>query len=159
MPLLTILGTPVEFPNASASPQWAPAVIQFAELVTEALQSAVGDFDVSPQVFALQNNVNTNLDLPNLSFSTSEVRSANIVFSVYRETSSGTSYAEGEINIFYNDDLAEWAIQREDNVGNIVDEVLFNITSTGQVQITTTSLSGSSYTGKVGYYAKTLKKE
>jgi len=159
MPIITILGTPVEFPNTGSSPNWAPSVIQFAELVELALQSAVGDFDVPPQVLTLQNNVNSNLDIPNLNFSTQEVRSANITYSVYRETDTSTSWSEGELNVMYNDDLGDWAVQREENVGNITTEVTFNITSTGQLQISTTVLSGTGYTGKIGYYAKALKKD
>lgn len=159
MPLITIQGTPIEFPNSGSSPNWSPAVIEFAQAVEAALQAAIGEFDVPPQVYTLTNNVNSNLNIPNLSFSSQEVRSATIEFAVFRKTNSLKTFAKGRLNIFYDDVAADWAIQREDDVGNITNEVTFSITSSGQIQITTTNLAGSSYTGKISYSAKALPRE
>lgn len=156
---IIIGGTVIQFPVSGSSPNWAPALVEFAQAVEETLQAAVGDFDIPPQVFPLQNVVNTNLALPNLSFSPAEVRSATITFNVYRSTLSNVSFASGTITVMYNDDAGDWAFQREDDVGNVTDEVLFDITSTGQVRITTTALAGTDYSGRVGYYAKALKRE
>jgi hypothetical protein len=59
----------------------------------------------------------------------------------------------------YDDFTTSWYMQREDDVGNITTEAVFNITTTGQVQITTTTLAGSDYSGTISFYAKTNEKE
>jgi len=158
MPTITISGTPIEFPNTATSPDWSESVIQFAEAVELALQSAIGEFDVPPQVFTLPNNVNTNLDLPNLSFSTTEVRSVTIEFAVFRSTDSNITEAKGRLNMLFDDDSNNWLLQREDDVGNITSEVTFNVTNQGQVQISTTSLVGTNYQGVISYSAEALQK-
>lgn len=159
MPTIVIQNTPIEFPNSGSSPNWAPAVIEFAQAVEEALSAAVGDYDVSPQVYTLINNANTDLEVPNLTFSITEVRSATIEFSVYRETNTNKSFAKGRLNLFYDDDAASWAVQREDDIGNVTDEVTFDITPSGQVRISTETLAGSGYSGTISYSAKALTKE
>lgn len=155
---ITIAGTPIEFPSTAQSPDWSEAIIQFAEAVELALQSAIGEFDVPPQVFTLSNNVNTNLDLPNLSFSTTEVRSVTVEFAVFRSTDSNITEAKGRLNMLFDDDSSTWLVQREDDVGNITSEVTFNVTNQGQVQISTTSLAGTNYQGVISYSAEALQK-
>lgn len=158
MPTITISGTPIEFPSTGNSPDWSPAVIQFAEAVESALLSAIGVADVPPQLFTLLDNVNTNLDLPNLSFSTTEVRSVTIDFSVRRSTLLHVTEAKGRLNLLFDDETDVWLVQREDDIGNITSEVTFNVTNQGRVQINTTFLPGLEYQGSISYSAKALQK-
>ena len=65
---IVIQGTVIEFPTSGESPNWAPAIVEFAEAVEAALQSVLGDFDVFPQTFILSNNANSNLNIPNLNY-------------------------------------------------------------------------------------------
>lgn len=159
MPRIIIQNTPIEFPSSGQSPNWSPAVITFAQAVETALQAAIGDFDVSPQVLVLSNNVNTNLDIPNLSFSNSEVRSASIDISVWRKTDSSKQFCKTKLNIFYDDVMNDWAVEREDDVGNTTTEITFDITPSGQVRVSTTSISGPNYSGTISYSAKALQKD
>jgi len=159
MPIITIQNTPIAFPNTGTSPSWSPAVIQFAEAVEVALSAAIGDFDVPPQVYTLSSNANANLNIPNLSFDSESVRSITIEYALYRTTVSSNTYAKGRLNIMYDDFTTSWYMQREDDIGNITTEATFNITTAGQVQITTTTLAGSDYSGTISFYAKTNEKE
>ena len=147
---INIKGTPIEFPSTGESPNWAPAVIEFAQAVENAILSAVGPYDIPPQVFNLTSDTNTNLDVTDLNFPTSAVRSAYIKYSVIRIGSSTVTEA-GNIMTVY--DGSSWTLTR-DYVGDANCE--FNITTTGQVQITTSTLSG--YTsGKVSFSAQALE--
>ena len=133
---INIKGTPIEFPSTGESPNWAPAVIEFAQAVENAILSAVGPYDIPAQVFNLTSDTNTNLDVTDLNFPTSAVRSAYIKYSVIRIGSSTVTEA-GNIMTVYNG--SSWLLTR-DYVGDAGCE--FNITSSGQVQITTSTLSG-----------------
>lgn len=153
--IVTIQGTEIEFPTAGESPNWGPAIVEFAQAVEDALAASLGDFDVFPQTFILTQNANTNLDIPNLNFPIDEVRSAFITYSVYRSTATNSSFDSGEMVIIYDSLNTTWYLQRE-SVGNSDTDITFNITSAGQIQITTTSLSGTGYSGRIAFSAQAL---
>lgn len=149
---ITISGNVIPFPTSGQDPNWAPAVTEFAQAVEEALSSVTGQFDVSPQVYTMIANVNTNVDLPNLSFSTTNVRGAFIEYTVYRTTAApALAYEAGNIMVIYNG--SSWEIS-QDYVGD--GDISFNITNTGQVQFSSTALTGSGHSGKIGYKATAL---
>lgn len=157
MPTITIKGTPINFPDSGTSPNWAPAVIQFAQAVADALSLLVGTADVTPQNFTIDSfNPVTNQDLPNLQFSTSIVRAAFIRYSVYRNTSTTTVAESGIMIIVYNPANPtnnKWELIR-DFTGDA--QIDFNITDTGQVQFTTQTLGGLSHNGKIAFAAQAL---
>ncbi len=154
---LNINGSIVEFPSSAQSPNWAPAVIQFAELVALALSSVVGPFDVVPQIFTLDSyNPGTNISVNNLAFPTSSVRSAIITYNVHRTTSDGSVSESGEIEIVYDVDNPtnnKWEIAQE-RVGDA--SISFTITDAGQVQFSTSTLSGTDHSGQLAFSAKAL---
>jgi hypothetical protein len=157
---ITINGTVVSLPVSSASPNWAPAIIQAFQLIEAALQGVSGTFDIAPQVLDISafNNA-TDEDVTGLTFATSAVRSAVITYFVYRETDSANASESGQIFIDYNDNRSlneKWAISRE-AVGD--GEITFSITDTGQVQFSTDALSGSNHVGSIGFFAKTIEQE
>ena len=154
--VINIQGQVIDFPTSGQDPSWAPAIVQFAQAVEDALRAAIGDFDVFPQTFILTNNANTNLEIPNLNFPIAEVRSAFIQYSVYRSTDSNSSYDAGDITVIYDTLTATWHLQRE-SVGNSDTDISFDITGTGQVRIPTTSLSGTNYSGRIAFAARALK--
>jgi hypothetical protein len=148
--IITIQGTPIEFPSSGESPNWAPAVIEFAQSVENAILSAVGPYDIAPQVFNLVNEINTNTDITDLNFPTSAVRAGFIKYSVIRIGSS-TVVESGNIVVVY--DGSSWTLSR-DYIGDA--DCTFNITSAGQVQITTPALTGYG-SGKVSFSAQALQ--
>jgi len=153
---VTINGTTIQFPTSGDSPNWAPAVTEFAQLVEGALNSFVGPFDIPPQVFIMTTNANTNVNLPNLAFPTSTVRGAIISYSVYRSTNTVTVSQTGELIVNYNPTNPignKWEIS-DSFVGDA--QTVFNITDVGQIQFSTTLIAGINYTGTVTYQAKAI---
>jgi hypothetical protein len=147
---IIIQGTPIEFPSSGESPNWAPAVIEFAQATQQALLSAVGPYDIAPQVYNLLSNENTDLDITGLSFPTAVVRAGYINYSVIRTGTTEILDEAGTIVVVY--DGSAWTLTR-DYVGDA--DCTFEITNTGQVQLTTPSLTG--YTsGSISFSAKTL---
>jgi len=160
MPTIIIQGTPIEFPDSDQSPNWAPAVIQFAQAVESALSIAVGTFDVSPQVMNIDAyNPGTNVNINNLSFSTTQVRGAFIQYTVYRNTSTTTVVEGGTIEIAYNPDGPvnnKWEISRV-RTGDA--SITFSITDVGQMQFSTSTLGGIDHVGRLSYEAKALEQD
>lgn len=116
---------------------------------------SVGDFDVAPQVYTMVANLNTNVSLPNLSFPTAQVRAAFINYSVFRTTDApATAYEAGVLTVVFNSTTSTWEIIRGPYAGD--GQITFSITNGGQVQFSTTALSGSNHVGMISYTAKTL---
>lgn len=159
MPDITINGTVVSLPASSASPNWAPAILQAFSLIEAALAGVSGSFDISPQVLDISAfDTATDQTLTGLSFSTSAVRSAVITYYVYRDSSTASDKSEsGQILIDYNADRAsnqKWSLQQE-CVGNA--SISFSITDAGQFTFTTTTIGGITHVGYIGFFAKTLE--
>lgn len=160
MPVIIIKGTPVNFPDSGASPNWAPAVIEAVEALADAVNSVTATFDVSPQVQNIDaNNSSTNVNINNLSFPPTDVRAAIIFYSVSRVTEDsgppdGQEVSEeGIIEISYNgsDPVTEkWEIVRSYQRDA---QITFSITDLGQVQFSTTPLTGINHTGILSYRA------
>lgn len=161
MPTITISGTPIDFPNDSAAPDWAPAVIQFAESVEVALQGVAGAFDVSPQVMSINayNTPSAGADITGLSFSVTAVRAVEIQIATYRTTLTvaNSVYEYSTLNLVYNafnSPGSLWEISRE-GVGNA--HINFLVSDAGQVSfIIVDAVAGSAYTGLLSYSAKAL---
>ena len=157
MPLITISGTPIEFPDTAQSPDWSTAVILFAQTVADSINAVKGPYDVSTQPFTIDAYPsNSNVTLTNLAFSPSVVRAAYIKYSVYRTTSL-TSVAEtGQIVIVYNSANPpnnKWEIAKE-RVGDA--SIDFSISDVGQFYFTTHSLGGTSHQGTIIFGANAL---
>jgi len=157
---ITIQGTVIDFPASADSPNWAPAVTLFAQLTADALSTAVGTFDVSPQVLNIDSsNPISNASVPNLTFSTSDVRAAFIRYSVSRQTSTTTVVECGEIRVVYNANgpvSNKWEID-QNRTGNA--NISFSITDNGQVQYSTTALGGINHVGRLTYEARALQQD
>lgn len=162
--------TPIDFPSSAQSPNWAPALIEFAQNVESALSGIVGPYDISPQVIDIENDgaehaIQVAGGGTSLSFPTSTVRAANIRYSVYRNNTALNSHAEtGVLSIVYNTQSDTWEMQRE-FVGNVTpvgtsgstsSGITFRIDNNGQVYYTASTLSSPGYTGKLSFAAQTL---
>lgn len=158
MPNITIGGTVIQFPDSGTSPNWAEPVINFAEAVQNVLSGVFGPFDVSTQSFSLDSfNPASNINIPNLVFSTNSVRGAFIKYVIFRTTSINTAYEIGQLNIVYNPNGPsgnKWEVGRQ-TIGD--GQVTFTVTDSGQVQISTLAMAGVNHTGKITYLAQALQ--
>lgn len=163
MPLINIAGTQIQFPDSATSPNWAEPVVQFAEAVAAALSAVSGPFDISPQVYDMVASVNTNVDIPNLSFPPSEVRSSTITYAIFRDPDTAISgnivVESGTIIITYSDDalVGEKWIKTRQYEGDA--SVTFSVTDVGQVQFSSTSIGSGTHEGRITYSAKSLLRE
>jgi len=150
---ITIRGTPIDFPTSGESPDWAPAIVEFAQAVKEALTISSGPYDIPEQNFILTDNeISSFLSIDNLSFSTAAVRAAFVKYTVYRKLDSTVKTESGSLLVNYND--TAWEMSR-DFVGDALCD--FEIDSTGQIKIKTTLIAGvGSYEGVVTFSAQAL---
>ena len=160
MPIITINSQVIEFPDSGASPNWAPAVIQFAQAVADAIALAGGTYDVAPQSYTIDAfNSATNVDIPALSFPTSAVRAVFIRYSVFRSTDSTSAYEAGDLITMYNPNNGigvKWALSQGNITGSGA-QITFNVTDTGQFQFSTTALAGANHAGKIVFEARSLE--
>lgn len=160
--VITIAGTPVQFPSSGQDPNWAPAVIQFAELVSNALSGIVGPFDVPPQAQdlsgALFNPTVSPVDISALSFPTSQVRAVFVKYAIYRTATSPTTsvHEAGDITAVYDPNgptNGKWEVTRESD-GNAL--VTFNVTDTGQFQLSLDQIGSTNHIAKIVFSAVAL---
>ena len=157
--IINIKGTQITFPTSGESPDWAPAVVEFAQAVENAILSAVGVYDVPPQAVELTSD-NTTLDITNLNFPTSAVRSAYIKYSLifFDSLSNCISSETGNI-IVYNDET-QWLLTR-DYVNSVAEtgcDFTITNTPTAQLQVIIPVIPGFS-SGKISFSAQTLPKD
>ena len=165
---ITIGDTIIQFPNTGASPNWAPAIIQFAQLVGIQLQSISSPFDVAPTVQVLTSNINVGIPLTgngaNLAFPHGSVRSYNFTYAVYQDSTGAgaTSIATtGNVIGVYNSTITAWTIQHE-YAGSVQSNgqpwVTFDMDTNDQLLLTTVGIPGATYdstSSTISYSAKT----
>lgn len=167
MSTITIQGTPIDFPDVAESPDWAEAVIDFAEAVEDALSGVAGAHDVAPQVMNIDgyDTAGAGANITNLTFSTSAVRAViiNIAVSRVSTTASPTTYTElSVLHCVYNATNSvgqKWEITRE-RTGDA--KITFAMSDTGVVSFVIRSVAdgtgvlGGTVTGILSYSAKAL---
>jgi len=147
----------IVFPESGASPNWAPAMVEFAQAVEDALATVTGGFDVAPQLQSIDSsNPGVDVDITALTFSPLDVVKATIEYAVFRSTTTSQVAEGGILEIVYNSTnpaTNKWEITR-DFAGD--GQISFSITDAGQIQYTTTTISGSSHTGFISFRASSV---
>lgn len=160
---IIISGTVIDFPSSAQSPNWAPALIEFAQTVESALSGVVGTYDVPVQTIEI-NNAGIPTDIAALSFPTNLVRSATVQYAYLRKTSSALEHETGTLTVLSSE--VGWSVQREfagdttpveNPAGTISSGLMFYINSTGQISYDASILAGTSYQGKLTFSAKALE--
>ncbi|NDC95538.1 hypothetical protein EBZ38_05890 [bacterium] len=155
--VITIQGTVIEFPSSGQSPNWAPAVIEFAQAVEQALLSSVGPYDVPPQAIDITNAASST-PITALSFPTSVVRSVDIRYSIFRKTDTPSSeeIEAGSMTLAYDSVSSTWSLERDFTGNTDGKTVTFTVDSVGQVFYTSSNLAGTNYSGKLSFAAQAL---
>lgn len=160
---IVIKGTRINLPSSGASPLWSPAIIEAFQALADAVNTFAGSFDVPPQTQSIDAfNPGTSIDIDNLVFPSSEVRSATVFYTVYRKTTDsgppdGVELVEaGTLELAYNNSRAvseKWEIGRM-GIGDA--SIDFAVTDLGQVQFTTQPITGINHTGIVSFRALSI---
>lgn len=151
---ITIQNKPISFPESGTSPNWAPAVIAFAEAVEAALAGLTGGYDVAPQTQNIDAaNPLTDIDITALSFPPVDVRAVTIYYAVTRQTDSAEVAEGGTIEMVYNGSNPngnKWEIVNT-HAGEA--KIEFSVTDTGQLRYSTEAIAGINHTGKITFRA------
>lgn len=160
MPTITINSQVIDFPDSAESPNWAPALIQFALAVEGALAIAVGTYDVPPQAFTIDAyNSATDIDITNLSFPISAVRAVFVRYAIYRTTDSTNVYEAGDMIAMYNPNNTvgeKWTLSQGNKTG-VDGQITFKVTDNGQFRFDSTPITGSNHAGKIIFEARSLE--
>ena len=160
MSTITVKGPVIDLPTSGSDPNWAPAIIESIEALADAVNSVAATYDVPPQAQNIDaNNSSTNVDLNNLSFPSADVRAVTIYYTVYRKTDpsgppDGQELTEaGTLELNYN--ASNPSTEKWETVRTFQGEsqITFLTTDLGQVQFSTTALTGINHTGIVSYRA------
>ena len=163
MSVITVKGTRINLPASAAAPNWSPAIIEAFQALADAVNTFAGSFDIPPQTQSIDAfNPGTSVDIDNLVFPPSEVRSATIYYTVFRKTTDsgpadGQELVEaGSLVIDYNNsrpNSQKWEMGRE-GIGDA--KIDFYVTDLGQLQFTTQTIAGIDHTGIVSYRALSI---
>lgn len=106
---------------------------------------------VSQTSFTIANNQSSAANITGLLFSPTLFRSVKIEYALYRQTdTAGSARAQmGQLRFVYNTQAASWFVS-DDFAGQDAG-VTFSITSSGQIQYTSTDISGTNYSGNLKY--------
>lgn len=151
---LTVGSDTFEYPEDGSDPGWGGEATDWAEAITDRLQSISNASDISATQIDILNNVSGQL-IPGLVLNPVTVRGATIPYAVYRTVaSSGPDYSEvGEILTAYQTLAAtgsKWLVSQQ-VVGDA--GISFSIDDSGQVRYTTSDLSA---TGTLTFRAATI---
>lgn len=161
MPIpLIIKGTTYQYSIPGEDPNWGQENTDWAQAVTNVLNTIVSDNDILETTATIANNIAIPTNVSQLQFDIGSVRAANIDYAIYRTSNDNPSgFSEtGTIYLIYDDVPASWQLSQR-SVGN--SEVVFSITSLGQIQYVSSDLdplSNGGYSGIITFQAKTLSK-
>lgn len=109
--------------------------------------------------FTLENNISSAKDLTGLNFNYEGVSFAIVEFFIQRVT-TGTGATElitsGIFHVVYKPTTNAWELTVIGTPGPSVSGITFSITAAGQVQYTSTNITGTSSISKMSYRARTI---
>lgn len=157
---ITIGNQVINFPSSGESPNWAPALIDFAEAVSLQLISIASPFDISPRAQILTSDANINLNIDQVIFPSGSVRGFSFNYAIYR-TNGVISLAEtGFVNGVFDTLSSIWTLEHEFSGPRQSDgSVYHSFTMSGdQMQLSTVAIGGSydSTNSKISYAARTI---
>jgi len=121
--------------------------------LNDALDLKVGKGGLQ-STFAVANNVLVATDVTGLVFSNTSFVGVAIDFYLHRRTDTNDVLEQGVIRLAYDPEAANWRI----NVSSAFDDALvaFTVTAAGQVQYTSSNLTGTSYSGSLKMIIKNI---
>ncbi len=150
---VTIQGTSYTLNAQGDNPPYGDQQSALIEALVDVANASVSSTDILPTSFSLSNNISSPTNVTGASFDTSQVRSANVSYSIYIVTSLNEYSESGNLLLTYKTVANSWELARY-AVGDA--QVTFTITTSGQIQYVTSNVSGTGYSGKLRFSAKTF---
>jgi len=153
---LVVGGVSYVFPTTDDE-TWGDAVTSWSQAVSSQLLNTTATGDIGPTTsVTIANNQATPLNVNNLVINSALYRAGFVEYFVQR-TTSGTEISEaGTIYLLYNDLAGTWSITQVGDQVNVTG-VSFTVTAGGQVQYTSSNITGQT-SGKMRYRLRVLSK-
>jgi hypothetical protein len=152
---LIVNNVPFDYPEQGEQQPWGESATNWASEVTKVLASLKSSSDILETAAAININQTTPDSIQGLFFDSLTVRSFIVTGNITRTTSTAQKYEEFELRGLYQGPTLGWALQQESlsNSG-----VTFSISSSGQVQYVSTTVSGDplTYSGLIKFKAVAL---
>lgn len=151
---VTLSGTDYKIPKATSSAPWGEELNDYLKALGEAYSTLVGVGDIPETAAVIANNQSSPVVVTGLSFDSALVKSAQILYSINRQTTGSSLNETGQLTVLYDSTKPvnqKWSIQR-DMIGE--GEIEFTINDSGAVLYTTNNQIGASYTGLIKFEAK-----
>ena len=107
--------------------------------------------------FALANNQSSAADIVGMVFDKSYTSFAVIEYVIQRVTSTTERVQSGCLHAVYRPDGLTWAIREYGTAGPDTSGITFSITSSGQVQYTSTNLGGTQEISRIVYRVRKIE--
>lgn len=123
----------------------------------EAIEAFLGLAYIGETSFTVANNQASPANVTGLVFAGASVRSFEVDYQIYRNTTGGgaTELAErGKLLGVYSSVAASWEMTQAPVVGNA--GVTLSITAAGQIQYTSTNITGTPGTSAMKFQARTM---
>lgn len=147
---LIVNGTTYNFPAPGDERAWGEDATDWAEAVTDILDSVVSAGFVPQTTATINDNVTTFTNILGASFNSSINRSFKFSYAVQRTDGSTTVAESGEINGVHNGTDWDYSLSRVGDAG-----MTFNVTTAGQIQYKSSSIGGT-YSGDINFYANVV---
>ena len=109
--------------------------------------------------FALENNISVAKDITGLNFNSDSVSHGIVEFFIQRVT-TGTGATElitsGLFHVVYKPTTSAWALTVIGTPGPSISGITFSITAAGQVQYTSSNITGTASISKISYRTRTI---
>ena len=159
MPLISIGGQIIDFPNSGQDPLWSTGVIAFAQAVADQLAAVASPFDVPPKVQVLTSDSNVNLNLTDAIFPNGSVRSFSMYYTIYRTNGVDSVTTQGEVYGAYDSLGAMWILSEKfDGVRQADGSAYQTFNMSGDaLQLSTVAIGGAydSVNSTISFSAKT----
>lgn len=146
------------YPDQGEDPIWGENSTEWAVAITDAIADLQTTGDIAQTSASIANNQSSPATIAALLLDTSNVRSAEISYAIYRiSTSNPSGNAEsGVIYAIYDDSASsgnKWQISQE-YTGNA--GVVFSIADNGQFSYTSTDIGSLGYSGIIKFRSRSL---
>jgi len=120
------------------------------------LENFIGTGFVAESQMTIVNNQSSAANVTGLVFDKTQVGAAFIDYFIVRKTSTENLTEAGVMTATYDDSIAGWILSVGPVAANNDSGVILTITTTGQIQYTSTNLTGTPVTSKMKFKARTL---
>ena len=150
---LIVNNVPIDYPEQGEQQPWGESATNWAVEVTKVLSSLRGPYDIAETTAIINSLQETEESIQGLFFNSNTVRMFTVTGNIVRTTDLEEKYEQYTLTGIYRGPTLGWILQQE----SIGDDSLvsFSINSSGQIQYTSSELSGNqaTYSGLITFRA------